>query len=76
MKLLHDLDVICSYPLEPSLESVLHFVVEFQKSLPDLVARAHLQVGYTIFSFGSVHCMSGICYDDFRKGFGNKAFHT
>ncbi|KAL6221649.1 hypothetical protein ACLB2K_005045 [Fragaria x ananassa] len=43
MKLLHDLDVICSYPLEPSLESVLHFVVEFQKSLPDLVARAHLQ---------------------------------
>ncbi|XP_061991533.1 uncharacterized protein LOC133709710 [Rosa rugosa] len=43
MKLLHDLDVICSYPLDPSLESVLHFVVEFQKSLPDLVARAHLQ---------------------------------
>ncbi|XP_050374336.1 uncharacterized protein LOC126791852 [Argentina anserina] len=43
MKLLHDLDVICSYLLEPSLESVLHFVVEFQKSLPDLVARAHLQ---------------------------------
>ena len=49
MKLLHDLDVICSYPLEPSLESVLHFVVEFQKSLPDLVARAHLQVCYSIF---------------------------
>lgn len=43
MKLLHDLDVICSCPLDPSLESVLHFVVEFQKSLPDLVARAHLQ---------------------------------
>ncbi|XP_034224230.1 N-alpha-acetyltransferase 35, NatC auxiliary subunit isoform X3 [Prunus dulcis] len=43
MKLLQDLDVICSYPLDPSLESVLHFVVEFQKSQPDLVARAHLQ---------------------------------
>ncbi|KAM0969316.1 hypothetical protein COP2_017972 [Malus domestica] len=43
IKLLHDLDVICSYPLDPSLESVLHFVVEFQKSQPDLVARAHLQ---------------------------------
>lgn len=49
MKLLHDLDVICSYPLDPSLESVLHFVVEFQKSLPDLVARAHLQVRYSMF---------------------------
>ncbi|KAB2620813.1 N-alpha-acetyltransferase 35NatC auxiliary subunit-like [Pyrus ussuriensis x Pyrus communis] len=43
IKLLRDLDVICSYPLDPSLESVLHFVVEFQKSQPDLVARAHLQ---------------------------------
>lgn len=43
MKLLQDVDVICSYPLDPSLESVLHFVVKFQKSQPDLVARAHLQ---------------------------------
>ncbi|KAF3453751.1 hypothetical protein FNV43_RR04192 [Rhamnella rubrinervis] len=43
IKLLHDLDVICSYSLDPSLESVLHFVVQFQKSQPDLVARAHLQ---------------------------------
>ena len=43
-KLLHDLDTICSSPLDPSLEGILHFVVEFQKSQPDLVARAHLQV--------------------------------
>ncbi|XP_040361462.1 uncharacterized protein LOC121049066 [Rosa chinensis] len=45
MKLLHDLaiDVICSSPLKPSLGTVLHYVVEFQKYLPDLVARAHLQ---------------------------------
>lgn len=44
VKLLHDLDVICSYSLDPSLEGVLCFVVQFQKSKPDLVARAHLQV--------------------------------
>lgn len=44
VKLLHDLDVICSYSLDPSLEGVLRFVVQFQKSKPDLVARAHLQV--------------------------------
>lgn len=43
-KLLHDLDVICSFSLDPLLESVLHFVVQFQKSQPDLVARSHLQV--------------------------------
>ncbi|KAM1173334.1 hypothetical protein ACFX2J_025836 [Malus domestica] len=43
IKLLRDLDVICSYQLDPSLESVLHFLVGFQKSQPDLVARAHLQ---------------------------------
>ncbi|KAA8522977.1 hypothetical protein F0562_009400 [Nyssa sinensis] len=43
-KLLHDLDIICSYSLDPSLEGVLHFVVEFQKFQPDLVARAHLQL--------------------------------
>lgn len=46
MKLLHDLDAICSYSLDPLLESVLRFVVQFQKSQPDLVARAHLQVGF------------------------------
>ncbi|EEF30428.1 N-alpha-acetyltransferase 35, NatC auxiliary subunit [Ricinus communis] len=43
-KLLHDLDYICSYSLDPSLEVLLRFVVQFQKSQPDLVARAHLQL--------------------------------
>ncbi|KAL8129609.1 hypothetical protein V2J09_018764 [Rumex salicifolius] len=43
-KLLRDLDVICSFSLDPSLENVLRFVVQFQKLQPDLVARAHLQV--------------------------------
>ncbi|KAI4380470.1 hypothetical protein MLD38_006656 [Melastoma candidum] len=42
-KLLQDLDVICSLPLDVSLEGLLHFVVQFQKTRPDLVARAHLQ---------------------------------
>lgn len=46
-KLLHDLDIICSSPLDPVLENVLHFVVQFQKSVPDLVPRAFLQVGHT-----------------------------
>ncbi|GAV88190.1 Mak10 domain-containing protein [Cephalotus follicularis] len=44
VKLLHDLEVICSYSLDPSLEGVLRFVVQFQKSQPDLIARAHLQL--------------------------------
>ncbi|KAF3967354.1 hypothetical protein CMV_008646 [Castanea mollissima] len=44
VKLLHDLDILCSYSLDPSLEGVLQFVVQFQKSQPDLVARAHLQL--------------------------------
>ncbi|CAK9136483.1 unnamed protein product [Ilex paraguariensis] len=43
-KLLHDLDIICSYSLDPLFEGVLRFVVEFQKFQPDLVARAHLQL--------------------------------
>lgn len=43
-KLLHDLDFICSYSLDPSLEVLMQFVVQFQKAKPDLVARAHLQV--------------------------------
>lgn len=43
-KLLHDLDIICSYPLDPLFEGVLSFVTEFQKFQPDLVARAHLQL--------------------------------
>ncbi|XP_006649138.1 N-alpha-acetyltransferase 35, NatC auxiliary subunit [Oryza brachyantha] len=42
-KLLCDLDIICSSPLDPVLENVLHFVVQFQKSVPDLVPRAFLQ---------------------------------
>ncbi|OUZ99842.1 NatC N(alpha)-terminal acetyltransferase [Macleaya cordata] len=42
-KLLHDLDVICSFSLDPFLEGILRFVVQFQKLQPDLVARAHLQ---------------------------------
>jgi N-alpha-acetyltransferase 35, NatC auxiliary subunit len=45
-KLLHDLDVICAYSVGPVLENVLHFIVQFQKSVPDLVPRAFLQVGY------------------------------
>ncbi|WVZ10325.1 hypothetical protein V8G54_014855 [Vigna mungo] len=44
MKLLQDLDAICSCTLAPSLEAALLFVVKFQKSKPDLVARAHLQL--------------------------------
>ncbi|KAK0570569.1 hypothetical protein LWI29_003304 [Acer saccharum] len=44
LKLLHDLDIVCSYSLDPSLEGVLRFVVQFQKSKPDLIARAHLQL--------------------------------
>nr|XP_027072791.1 N-alpha-acetyltransferase 35, NatC auxiliary subunit-like isoform X2 [Coffea arabica] len=43
-KLLHDLEVICSYTLDPVLEVVLRFVVGFQKLHPDLVARAYLQL--------------------------------
>ncbi|WOG91301.1 hypothetical protein DCAR_0310549 [Daucus carota subsp. sativus] len=43
-KLLHDLDIICSFPLDPLFEGVLNFVTEFQKLQPDLVARAHLQL--------------------------------
>ncbi|KAK7330055.1 hypothetical protein VNO77_24240 [Canavalia gladiata] len=44
MKLLQDLDIICSYSLDPSLEAALLFVIKFQKSQPDLVSRAHLQL--------------------------------
>ncbi|GLU09637.1 hypothetical protein SLE2022_264860 [Rubroshorea leprosula] len=44
VKLLHDLDAICSYSLDPHFEGLLRFVVQFQKSQPDLVARAHLQL--------------------------------
>ncbi|GJX16317.1 N-alpha-acetyltransferase 35, NatC auxiliary subunit isoform X1 [Tanacetum coccineum] len=43
-KLLHDLDVLCSHPVDSSFEGALRFVVEFQKLQPDLVARSHLQL--------------------------------
>ncbi|KAL5729638.1 hypothetical protein ACHQM5_002562 [Ranunculus cassubicifolius] len=43
-KLLHDLDIMCSFSLDPSLEGILRFVVRFQKLQPDLVARSHLQL--------------------------------
>ncbi|KAL5211511.1 hypothetical protein ABZP36_022358 [Zizania latifolia] len=42
-KLLRDLDIICASSLDPMLENVLHFIVQFQKSVPDLVPRAFLQ---------------------------------
>ncbi|KAK6151714.1 hypothetical protein DH2020_014349 [Rehmannia glutinosa] len=43
-KLLHDLEIICSYSLDPILEDALRFVVDFQKFQPDLVARAYVQL--------------------------------
>uniref|UniRef100_A0A9I9CYP6 N-alpha-acetyltransferase 35, NatC auxiliary subunit n=1 Tax=Cucumis melo TaxID=3656 RepID=A0A9I9CYP6_CUCME len=43
VKLLRDLDNICSYSLDTFLEGVFRFVVQFQKSQPDLVARSLLQ---------------------------------
>ncbi|XP_042002128.1 N-alpha-acetyltransferase 35, NatC auxiliary subunit-like isoform X1 [Salvia splendens] len=43
-KLLHDLGVICSYPLDPVFEGAMRFVVDIQKFQPDLVARAHIQL--------------------------------
>ncbi|XP_073150287.1 uncharacterized protein [Henckelia pumila] len=43
-KLLHDLDILCSYTLDPVFEGALRFVVDFQKFQPDLVARAHIQL--------------------------------
>ncbi|KAG9138107.1 hypothetical protein Leryth_001353 [Lithospermum erythrorhizon] len=43
-KLLRDLEVICSLTLDPILDNLLHFIVDFQKSRPDLVARTYLQL--------------------------------
>ncbi|KAL3824525.1 hypothetical protein ACJIZ3_020554 [Penstemon smallii] len=60
-KLLHDLEIICSYSLDPVLENVLRFVVVFQKFQPDLVARAHIQKSQTKFPatyLGIRHCTS------------------
>uniref|UniRef100_A0A453PYC8 NAA35-like N-terminal domain-containing protein n=1 Tax=Aegilops tauschii subsp. strangulata TaxID=200361 RepID=A0A453PYC8_AEGTS len=47
-KLLHDLDIICALSLDPVLENVLHFIAQFQKSVPDLVPRAFLQNMYSV----------------------------
>jgi hypothetical protein len=46
-KLLQDLDHICSLPAILGLEELLQFVIDFQKSQPDLFARARLQVHIT-----------------------------
>ena len=59
MKLLHNLDQICAFKLEPDLDAVLQFVVQFQKSRPDLVARAHLQV----LIYNLIHrCLAALCF--------------
>uniref|UniRef100_A0A1J3GRG8 N-alpha-acetyltransferase 35, NatC auxiliary subunit n=1 Tax=Noccaea caerulescens TaxID=107243 RepID=A0A1J3GRG8_NOCCA len=44
VKLLHNLDQICAFSLQPDLDFVLQFVIQFHKSRPDLVSRAHLQL--------------------------------
>ncbi|KAL3622966.1 hypothetical protein CASFOL_031782 [Castilleja foliolosa] len=43
-KLLHDLEIVCSYSFDPVLEDVLRLVVDFQKFQPDLVSRAYIQL--------------------------------
>lgn len=43
-KLMNDLDAVFSLPLDPLMENILRFLVQFQKSQPHLVARAHLQL--------------------------------
>ncbi|GFP96306.1 N-alpha-acetyltransferase 35 natc auxiliary subunit [Phtheirospermum japonicum] len=43
-KLLHDLEIVCSYSLDPVLEDALRLVVDFQKFQPDLVSRAYIQL--------------------------------
>lgn len=63
-KLLHDLDIICSYPLDPLFEGVLYFVTEFQKFKPDLVARAHLQVSSTSRIVEVLHVLLLLLFDD------------
>eukprot|EP00250_Pteridium_aquilinum_P007829 c17472_g1_i1 orf=715-2403(-) len=44
IKLLEDLDIICSFSTKLSLEELLQVLVDFQKREPDLVARAFLQI--------------------------------
>ncbi|CAM6083048.1 unnamed protein product [Calypogeia fissa] len=43
-QLLNDLHRICSLSSDLELEELFQYVVDFQKSRPDLVARAHLQL--------------------------------
>ncbi|KAL6519128.1 hypothetical protein OROGR_018448 [Orobanche gracilis] len=43
-KLLHDLEILCSYSLEPVLEDTFCLVVDFQKFGPDLVSRTYIQL--------------------------------
>ncbi|CAA0806461.1 MAK10 homologue, partial [Striga hermonthica] len=43
-KLLHDLEIVCSYSLDTVLEGALRSLVDFQKFQPDLVARAYVQL--------------------------------
>lgn len=63
-KLLHDLDIICSYPLDPLFEGVLNFVTEFHKFKPDLVARAHLQVSSTSLIVQVLYVLLFLLFDD------------
>lgn len=44
IKLLEDLDILCSLSTNLSLEEVLQVIVDFQKREPDLIARAFLQI--------------------------------
>ncbi|KAL3701462.1 hypothetical protein R1sor_019484 [Riccia sorocarpa] len=43
-QLLNDLNRICSLSSNPELEDLLQYIVDVQKSQPDLVARARLQL--------------------------------
>ncbi|XP_024537087.1 N-alpha-acetyltransferase 35, NatC auxiliary subunit [Selaginella moellendorffii] len=43
VRLLNDLDRVCSVPLDIELEELMQLIVDFQKSHPDLVARARMQ---------------------------------
>lgn len=40
--------------MDPLVENILWFVVQFQKSQPDLVARSHLQVRSHLHPFALV----------------------
>ena len=49
VKLLEDLDIICTLSTHLSLEELLQAIVDFQKRNPDLVARTFLQVSHCSF---------------------------